>query len=119
LRYSDENYRLAGGAHSLLDYFDERDGAMAVNAAIRRNIVWAEYGLATGQSFNEFNLIVCRNIVRGLTPTLQRRAYKLFTESLPIFGLLALGIDEMPNISPYIYCYKEWDREAGLHQRVC
>jgi len=119
LRFSGANYRTCGGTKSLSEYFEDRNGRPVVNSALRRNIIWSEYSLTTGESFNEFNLVLCCNVVRRLTPGLQRRVYKLITESLPVFGLLGLGLEEAPNISPYVYCYKDWDRGIGFHQRVC
>ena len=46
------------------------------------NIMFAEHNLATDGSFNEFNVILCRNVMIYFNTELQARVHQLFYESL-------------------------------------
>ena len=46
------------------------------------------------RSFNEFNLIVCRNVMIYFGRSLQNQVHELFLDSLSRFGILALGRKE-------------------------
>jgi chemotaxis protein methyltransferase CheR len=122
---SERNYRLSGGARELAAWFEERaawsdetSGRRLAAPRIARHVVWSEYSLAAGQTFNEFNLILCRNVLSAMPPALQRRAWRVLTESLCVSGLLALGPLERPDALPQRNWYKPWANGAGLHQRV-
>lgn len=115
----EDHYRASGGARSITDYLERRGEGMVVRGNLKNRIVWSEYSVGTGESFNEFGFIACRNVLSSLVPTLHRRVYKLLTESLCVFGFLALDGSEAPDVLPYKYCYKECDRDVGLYQRVC
>jgi chemotaxis methyl-accepting protein methylase len=46
------------------------------------------------RSFNEFQLILCRNVLIYFEPELQRRVHRLLHESLSADGFLVLGRSE-------------------------
>jgi chemotaxis protein methyltransferase CheR len=118
LELGERSYRAAGGARTLSDYYEPHGAALQVKRELRRNIVWAEYDLRAGETFNEFDLILCRNVIPDLRPQEQRRVYRLVAESLSRFGLLALGEDETPDVAPYAGWFRAWRPAAGMHQRV-
>ena len=53
-----------------------------------RDVVFAQHNLATDRSFNEFHLILCRNVLIYFGRDLQDRVLRLFDESLPRRGVL-------------------------------
>ena len=57
-------------------------------------VVFAQHNLATDHSFNEFNVVICRNVLIYFGRDLQDRVLRLFDESLPRRGVLALGRKE-------------------------
>ena len=59
-----------------------------------RNVVFAQHNLAMDRSFNEFNVIVCRNVMIYFERSLQERVFELFDDSLARLGVLALGHKE-------------------------
>ena len=80
-----------GGAVQPLDAcLEENNGAVTLRAALRENIVWAQYDLASDASFKEFHLIVCQRPLRDFALPLQRRALSIFSQSLANFGILQL-----------------------------
>ena len=56
--------------------------------------MFAQHNLATDHSFNEFNVVICRNVLIYFGRDLQDRVLRLFDESLPRRGVLALGRKE-------------------------
>jgi chemotaxis protein methyltransferase CheR len=57
-------------------------------------MVFSQHSLVSDGSFNEFDLIVCRNVMIYFDKELQDRALQLFDDSLSRLGYLALGTKE-------------------------
>jgi chemotaxis protein methyltransferase CheR len=92
-RYT-ENYQRAGGVGDFSQYYTV-DGAHArFDRALIDGAVFAQHNLAQDSSFNEFQLIICRNVLIYFGRPLQERVHELFLDSLSRFGVLALGHKE-------------------------
>lgn len=87
---SESNYRESGGKRSLGDYWAAREGEGEFVSRLRSNITWAQYDFTTDNSFNEFQLILCRKVLPDFGASLRRRALSLFRQSLARFGILAV-----------------------------
>ena len=61
---------------------------------------FAQHNLATDGSFNEFHLIVCRNVLIYFNRALQERVHRLLYQSLIRFGFLGLGSKETVRFTP-------------------
>lgn len=85
-----ENYLKSGGTATLADLFDIQGKRAVLQAPLRNRITWAQYNLVTDASFNEFQLIVCRQALADFGPLLRQRTLKLFYDSLSLFGVLGL-----------------------------
>ncbi len=57
----------------------------------RERVLFHHHALGQDSSFNEFQLIVCRNVMIYFDPELQRRVFGLFAQSLHREGFLLLG----------------------------
>jgi chemotaxis protein methyltransferase CheR len=113
-----ENYIRAGGKRSFSEYYVAAyDGAL-FDAALGENIVWAQHNLAQEGSFNEFQVILCRNVLIYFDKALQNRVHRLFYESLTRFGALCLGNKESMRFSAYEGSYAVVDPEAKIFRRV-
>jgi chemotaxis protein methyltransferase CheR len=89
-----QNYLRAGGTRSFSEYYTAAyDGALFL-PSLREHVVFAQHNLVTDRSFSEFNVILCRNVMIYFDRSLQARVHELFYESLPIYGILALGSKE-------------------------
>jgi chemotaxis protein methyltransferase CheR len=99
LRAQASNYRAAGGKGALSDYYISAAGAAILRPFLRDNLVFAAHNLAAGASFNEFHLILCRNVLIYFDRRLQDRVHALLCESLILFGHLALGDSETVRFS--------------------
>jgi len=113
-----DNYIRAGGKRSFSEYYVAAyDGAL-FDAALRENVVWAQHNLAQDASFNEFHVIVCRNVLIYFDKALQNRVHQLFYESLARFGTLCLGSKESVRFSTQESSYQEVDAEAKVYRRI-
>lgn len=89
-----ENYVLAGGKCLLSDYYEVKGENVEFSKEIRKHLVFSHHNLTTDQSFNEFSLILCRNVLIYFNRNLQDKVFKLFVDSLAETGFLALGSKE-------------------------
>lgn len=88
------NYLEAGGQESFSRYYTVQGDRAVFDPALLRDVVFAQHNLATDRSFNEFHLVVCRNVLIYFGRDLQDRVLRLFDESLGRRGVLALGRKE-------------------------
>jgi chemotaxis protein methyltransferase CheR len=113
-----QNYIKAGGGRAFSEYYLAKyDGAQFQRSLIE-NVVFAQHNLVSDRSFNEFNVIVCRNVMIYFDRTLQDRVHELFYESLGTFGVLGLGAKESIHFSPHEDGYEELDPSERLYRKV-
>ncbi|MFH1963461.1 MAG: protein-glutamate O-methyltransferase CheR [bacterium] len=116
-RYN-KNYIEAGGKGSLSDYYTESYGNILFHSSLKQNIVFAQYNLVTDASFNEFHIILCRNILIYFNKQLQDRVHNLIHESLIISGMLCLGKNESIVFSPYEKDYAVLSKTEKIYQKI-
>jgi chemotaxis protein methyltransferase CheR len=88
------NYMQAGGEKDFASYYTARYDNAIIRKDLRENITFSQHNLVTDQVFNEFQLILCRNVMIYFNRELQNRVIHLFDNSLSTFGFLGLGIKE-------------------------
>jgi chemotaxis protein methyltransferase CheR len=88
------NYLAAGGTESFSSFYAVSGNRAVFDPTLLSDVVFAEHNLATDRSFNEFHLIVCRNVLIYFGRELQDRVLGLFDDSLARRGVLALGRKE-------------------------
>jgi chemotaxis protein methyltransferase CheR len=112
------NYQLAGGRRSFSEYYTARyDGAL-FDPALSRNMIFAQHNLVVDGSFNQFDLILCRNVMIYFGRELQERVHALFHDCLPRLGLLALGNKESIHASRFEEYYEVLDPREKIYRRV-
>jgi chemotaxis protein methyltransferase CheR len=117
MREYTDNYIRAGGLRSFSEYYLARyDGAM-FDRALSERIVWAQHNLVQDGSFNEFNVILCRNVMIYFDGALQNRVHRLLYESLARFGTLCLGDKESIRFTDYEQSYQELEPHARIYRR--
>jgi chemotaxis protein methyltransferase CheR len=115
-RYT-ENYQRAGGTGDFSRYY-AADGSRAIfSRSLMEGTIFAQHNLAQDSSFNEFQLILCRNVLIYFGRTLQERVHDLFVESLSRFGVLALGHKESV-VASREECYELLDGPERLYRRT-
>ena len=106
MREHTRNY-IASGGHGFARWYKTRDDRAVLDPELRRNISFAHHNLATDGSFNEFHLIVCRNVLIYFNRNLQDRVHRLLYQSLIRFGFLGLGSKETARFTPHEAHYEE------------
>jgi chemotaxis protein methyltransferase CheR len=118
MREYTQNYIKAGGTRAFSEYYLAKyDGAQFQRSLIE-NVVFAQHNLVSDRSFNEFNVIICRNVMIYFDRTLQDRVHRLFFESLVTFGVLGLGHKEAIRFSPHEAGYEELDPNEKLYRKI-
>lgn len=113
-----DNYAAAGGKAALSDYYTSASYDHVIfRQALRKNVVFSHHNLATDGSFNEFNVILCRNVMIYFNPTLQSRVHNLFYESLRRFGILVLGHKESLKGTVRETNYEELDGRERIYRK--
>ena len=88
------NYLLFGGERAFSDYYTVTPDGAKFHPSLKRNVVFAQHNLVTDRSFNEFHVIICRNVLIYFNRVLQQKVHDLFYDSLCMFGILGLGDKE-------------------------
>jgi chemotaxis protein methyltransferase CheR len=112
------NYLRAGGTAAFSEYYTARYGGVIFQRALSDNIVFAQHNLVTDSSFNEFHVILCRNVLIYFNRALTERVHRLLYESLARFGFLGLGNQESLRFTSHETCYEEFDKSARLYRRI-
>lgn len=112
-----ENYIKAGGKNAFSDYYKAKYNSVLWDKTLRQNIVFSVHNLAMDRSFNEFQLILCRNVLIYFNQSLQNRVINLFYESLCVFGFLALGNKESLLFSDKRKYFEEVDKREKIFMK--
>jgi chemotaxis protein methyltransferase CheR len=113
-----ENYQKAEGKAAFSEYYTARYDHALFRPALRENIVFAPHNLVTDGSFNEFNVILCRNVMIYFNRALQDQVHGLFYKSLGRLGVLALGRKESLRFTPEEPHYQVLDEVERLYRKV-
>ena len=89
-----ESYIAAGGQTSFAEYYSAKYGQAKLKTYLSENISFAQHNLVVDQSFNEFHVIFCRNVMIYFDQNLQEHVMHLLRDSLAPFGYLGIGIKE-------------------------
>lgn len=101
-----ENYILSGGKNDFSSYYTASYSLAKFNDELKQKIIFSTHNLVSDHSFNEFQLILCRNVLIYFERDLQHNVLDLFDESLEDLGYLALGTKETVEFSRISPKYK-------------
>ena len=111
------NYINSGGLMSLSEYYTANYDNIVFNADIKSNIVFTRHNLVMDHSFNEFNIILCRNVMIYFNKILKDNVINLFKESLGSLGFLCLGKKESLNLL-YNDDFAEFNGREKIYRRA-
>lgn len=117
MREFTQNYLAHGGRASFSDYYKVFGERARFDPTLLRQAVFAQHNLVSDASFNEFNLIVCRNVMIYFDRNLQDTVHELFHKSLTRSGVLALGHKESIRFTSHADAYEELDPQEKLYRR--
>ena len=112
------NYLQAGGQRSFSEYYTARYDLAILRPSLQRNIVFSQHNLVSDGPFNEFNVVLCRNVMIYFNRPLQERTHALFEASLGMFGILGLGSRESLRFMPQERLYEPLVPNERLYRRI-
>lgn len=112
------NYQQAGGAGAFSEYYKANYNAVMFDKSLKQNIVFSSHNLVTDKSFNEFEIIMCRNVMIYFNQALQNKVINLFYESLCVFGFLCLGTKESLLFFDKQNRFEDIDRREKIFRKI-
>jgi chemotaxis protein methyltransferase CheR len=106
-----ENYIQAGGEQDFSTYYSAKYNRAKLDDALKTRIIFSTHNLVSDGSFNEFQLILCRNVLIYFDKDLQDKVFSLFDQSLEPLGFLALGSKETLRFSSVAKKYRQINKE--------
>ncbi|MFZ6012366.1 MAG: CheR family methyltransferase [Bacteroidota bacterium] len=113
-----ENYVKAGGTTAFSEYYTAKYEAAMFDKTLRQNIVFSPHNLTADGSFNEFQLVICRNVLIYFNQHLQNKVINLFYESLCPFGFLGLGSKESLLFTDRRRYFEEIVRKEKIYMKI-
>ena len=111
-------YRESGGKSTLEDYVSFEGDSPSMDPGLRENIVFSTHSLVSDGSFNEFHLILCRELLPQFNKALAYRAHQVIFDSLSRGGYLALGPSESIRLAPHQRCFERVSEIEQIHRRI-
>ncbi len=106
-----ENYIECCGKEDFSSFYTAQYDRAIINDSLKKKIIFSTHNLVSDRSFNEFQIIFCRNVLIYFDKTLQNKVLKIFDQSLENLGFLALGSKETLRFSSIIENYIQIDNQ--------
>jgi chemotaxis protein methyltransferase CheR len=118
MREYTSNYISGGGRAAFSDYYKVVGESVRFLPHLLEPVVFAQHNLVSDADFNEFHLIVCRNVMIYFDRSLQDKVIDLMHRSLVRFGVLALGQKETLRFSRRAGDFEEVDAREKIYRRT-
>ncbi|MET3291905.1 UNVERIFIED_CONTAM: chemotaxis protein methyltransferase CheR [Brevibacillus sp. OAP136] len=113
-----KNYMQAGGTRAFSEYYSVKNDTVSFEPFLKEYMVFGQHNLVTDRSFNEFHVIICRNVMIYFNESLQNHVHELMYDSLCTDGFLGLGDKEGVAFTQYADRYEEVDRTEKLYRKI-
>ena len=113
-----ENYILSGGKNDFSSYYTAQYDSAKFDDFLGKRMVLATHNLVSDRSFNEFQLILCRNVMIYFDKPFQDRVLHLFYDSLEMFGYLALGSKETLKFTALNKNFRQLENKERIWRKV-
>jgi chemotaxis protein methyltransferase CheR len=113
-----ENYISSGGKKDFSSYYTAQYNSAKFDEHLGKKIVLATHNLVSDGSFNEFQLIVCRNVMIYFDKPLQDRVLHLFYDSLEVLGFLALGSKETLKFTDVHHKFRQLENKEKIWRKI-
>jgi len=117
MQTNSENYIKSGGLSDFSTYYHANYNNAKFDNTLSERMIFANHNLTSDSSFNEFQLILCRNVMIYFNKELQAKVISLFDKSLESLGFLALGNKETLRFSPIGAYYKQVDIKEKIWRK--
>lgn len=106
-----ENYIDCCGKEDFSSFYTAQYDRAIMNESLKKKIIFSTHNLVSDRSFNEFQIILCRNVLIYFDKTLQNKVLRVFDQSLENLGFLALGSKETLRFSGILDNYVQIDNQ--------
>lgn len=113
-----ENYIRSGGTQAFSDYYSVTYDRAKLNENLKSKMVFAMHNLVSDGSFNEFQLILCRNVLIYFNKELQDTVISLFSNSLEKLGFLALGTKETLRFTDVAKHFRQIEGKEKIWRKI-
>ena len=113
-----ENYILSGGKRDFSSYYTAQYNSAKFDDLLAGRVVLSTHNLVSDGSFNEFQLIMCRNVMIYFDKPFQDRVLRLFYESLEMLGFLALGSKETLKFTEVQSRFRQVDNKEKIWRKI-
>ncbi|MDB5010844.1 MAG: chemotaxis protein CheR [Mucilaginibacter sp.] len=113
-----ENYSFSGLDGSIIDHFTMLYEAATIHNELKHNTLFSVHNLISDDVFNEFQLILCRNVFIYFETGLQERILELFYNSLCPHGFLCLGSKETIRSDVFKKKFKVINQKENIYQKI-
>jgi chemotaxis protein methyltransferase CheR len=112
-----ENYILAGGKKDFSSYYTAKYNWAKFDEQLKTKMIVSTHNLVSDRSFNEFQLIFCRNVLIYFDKVLQDKVLGLFDDSLKRLGFLVLGSKENIRFSKLDGTYQQVAKNVKIWRK--
>jgi chemotaxis methyl-accepting protein methylase len=112
-----KNYLKAGGKMAFSEYYTTDHQFAYFSPSLNENLIFAQHNLVSDSSFNEFQVILCRNVMIYFDNTLQQQVHGLFFDSLADGGFIGLGSKESILGMPKGMKYVEFNPSEKIYRK--
>jgi chemotaxis protein methyltransferase CheR len=112
-----KNYLEAGGSKAFSEYYTTDHQYAYFHPDLSENMMFAQHNLVTDGSFNEFHVILCRNVLIYFEQELQQHVHRLMHNSLSDGGFLGLGSKESILFAPDRVYYEDFIPQAKVYRK--
>lgn len=113
-----ENYIAAGGKNDFSSYYTAKYDWAKFNDNLKNKMIIATHNLVSDRSFNEFQIIFCRNVLIYFNKELQDKVLTLFDDSLEKLGFLVLGSKENIRFSDIAKKYSHFSETQKVWRKT-
>lgn len=117
MQRNSENYITSGGKADFSTYYRANYNLVKFDESLSARMVFSMHNLVSDASFNEFQLIMCRNVLIYFEKPLQSKVLELFDKSMDTLGFLALGSKESLKFSTIAHLYSAVDVKEKIWRR--
>lgn len=118
LKLYSENYILSGGKADFSSYYTAKYDLAKFDDELKSKMIISTHNLVSDRSFNEFQLIICRNVLIYFNKSLQDNVLELFDNSLEPRGYLALGSKEQIKFASISKKYEQLDSKEKVWRKL-
>jgi len=113
-----KNYQAAGGMRDFSSYYAADDKHAVIGERLRKNVVFSQHNLVSDAAFNEFHVVLCRNVLIYFDEQLRERVLGLLHSSLVRFGVLGVGRRESLRFTSFADRFQELPGDVRLYRRL-